>query len=596
MKLSADIRFNEDGVPVSNQFDDIYFSVDSGIDESRYVFLEQNGLPERFKNLPQHYEFVVTETGFGTGLNFLICWQLFLQQAPVDCRLLFVSFEKFPLTRDQLQQAYQTLPSLAPLCEQLLAVYPATDTGCHRLLLANGRITLDLWVGDLEQQLNYFLPQATGQIDCWFLDGFAPAKNPDMWQPGLFRSMAESAHANTSYATFTAAGVVKRGLSEAGFKVEKIKGFGRKREMLRGQLAEPKLAQKKPSLNTTPVTIVGGGIAAATLALALTHRSVPVQVISSGIADAASGNPQGAVYPLLHAEITPLSQFYLQAFSTAVSCYLPWQQQHWFPTGVMQPAFNQQRQLRAEKIANNLYHPDSVSFTTKEHSNAAAQIPLNQDSLHYPRAGWLRPERMVNELFAAAGCQPQQASFSAEMDSPATPLVIAAGHNSAYLVEQLSGQSLPINPVRGQISLVKASPLTRSLNKVLCYKGYMIPADNGVHCIGATFNRADASDEQRANDDLENQTSLKSCANQLWADDLSVVGSRASVRATTPDHQPVIGRVIDNLYLLSGLGSRGLTAAPLLAEILAAQLTGGLQPLSDDALRRLSVDRFGDRR
>ncbi|MGM0524982.1 MAG: bifunctional tRNA (5-methylaminomethyl-2-thiouridine)(34)-methyltransferase MnmD/FAD-dependent 5-carboxymethylaminomethyl-2-thiouridine(34) oxidoreductase MnmC [Pseudomonadota bacterium] len=595
MKSSADIRFNDEGVPVSNQFDDIYFSVDSGIDESRYVFLEQNRLPERFKNLPQHYEFVVTETGFGTGLNFLLCWQLFLQQAPANCRLLFVSFEKFPLTRDQLQQAYQTLPSLAPLCEQLLAVYPAADPGCHRLLLANGRITLDLWVGDLEQQLDYFLPQAKAQVDCWFLDGFAPAKNPDMWQPALFQAMANSAHANTSYATFTAAGVVKRGLDEAGFKVEKVKGFGRKREMLRGYLREPKRPSKQP-LNTTPVTIVGGGIAAATLALALTHRSVPVQVISNGIADAASGNPQGAVYPLLHAEITPLSQFYLQAFSTAVSCYLPWQQRHWFPTGVMQPAFNQQRRRRAEKIATNLYHPDSVSFMASDDSNAAAQIPVNQDSLHYSRAGWLRPGAMVNELFAAAGCQPQQASFSADMVSPTTPLVIAAGHKSAGLVEQLSGQCLPINPVRGQISLVKASPLTRSLDKVLCYKGYMIPADDGVHCIGATFNRADAGEDLRADDDKENQSSLQSCANQAWADSLSIVGSRASVRATTPDHQPLVGQVADQLYLFSGLGSRGLTAAPLLAEILAAQLTGGLQPLSNDALRRLSVDRFSDGR
>ncbi|AVJ55484.1 bifunctional tRNA (5-methylaminomethyl-2-thiouridine)(34)-methyltransferase MnmD/FAD-dependent 5-carboxymethylaminomethyl-2-thiouridine(34) oxidoreductase MnmC [Idiomarina sp. OT37-5b] len=587
MNSTADIHFNSDGVPVSNQFDDIYFSVDSGIDESRYVFLQHNGLPEAFAKLPQHYEYVVTETGFGTGLNFLLCWQAFVQHAPASCRLVFVSFEKFPLSRAQLQQAYQALPQLQPLCDQLLAVYPSPEQGCHRLCLADGRVTLDLWCGDIEDQLPQFIEQARGQVDRWFLDGFAPAKNPQMWQPFLFEAMAASAHQHTRYATFTAAGVVKRGLQAAGFSVEKVKGFGRKREMLCGQAQQSQLPCKQ-ALRTDAVTVVGGGIAAATLTLALTRRGVPVKVVSNGIADGASGNPQGAVYPLLHAETTPLSQFYLQAFSTAVSYYLPWRHQHWFDSGVMQPGFNPQRRQRAEKIASGLYSEQTVSLQTPAQADAAANLAIGQPSLLYPAAGWLRPAPLVKALFDGAAAELKQTQFEPADVQPHTPTVIACGHHSAALVEAITGERPSLNPVRGQISLVRATPATTALRTVLCYKGYMVPADNGLHCIGATFNRGDDGTDVRSEDDQQNQASLADCAEQPWAAGLEHVASRVSVRATTPDHQPMAGLVANKVYVCSGLGSRGLTAAPVLAEVLAAQITGGLQPLSSDALARLT--------
>jgi tRNA 5-methylaminomethyl-2-thiouridine biosynthesis bifunctional protein len=471
---------------------------------------------------------------------------------------------------------------LRALCEQLLAVYPAGDEGCHRLLLADGRVTLDLWVGDIEQQLPHFVTQAQGQVDRWFLDGFAPAKNPQMWQSFLFSAMATTAHQGTRYATFTAAGVVKRGLQGAGFTVAKVKGFGRKRDMLCGAL-EATDAPQKASLKTEPVAIIGGGIAAACLSLALQRRGVNVTVSSRGQADAASGNPQGAVYPLLHAEKTPLSQFYLHAFSTAVSAYLPWREQHWFPTGVLQPSFNEQRQQRFEKVAAGLYDPQTVSLQPA--GDKAAGLEIGTSALHYARAGWLRPATMVKELFNKADIN-VDISARPQVDMQ-QKTVIAAGHCSAEIIAALSGQKLSISPVRGQITQVEATDMTASLNQVLCYKGYMVPADNGLHCIGATFNRGDDGSDIRTDDDSENLANLKDCAQQPWANNLTIISQRASVRATTPNHQPMIGQVQDNLYVFSGLGSRGLTSAPLLAEILAAQLTGGLQPLSSDALKRL---------
>lgn len=592
MKSSADIHFNDAGVPVSNAFGDIYFSVDSGIDESHYVFIEQNDLPQRWSKLPANYEFVVTETGFGTGLNFLLCWQTFLQHAPSSARLVFSSFEKYPLSRQQLTHAYRSLPQLQPLVSQLLAVYPALESGCHRLLLNDGRVTLDLWFGDIDHWLPQFAVNAAAQVDAIFLDGFAPSKNPDMWQPKLFEQLAGCAHRNTSYATFTAAGVVKRGLQAAGFSVEKVKGFGRKRDMLRGRFERS--TQDKASLDQRPVTIIGAGIAGASLALALHRRGVDAQIVSKGIADGASGNPQGAVYPLLHAEYTPLSRFYLQAFSTACSAYQPWADDAWFQHGVAQPAFNEQRLARQQKLTDNLYSESTLQAHAASDAEQQLQLVIDCPYVSYPQAGWIRPASMVTNLLQQANVDVTEIGEEplSEHLHAAERTVVAAGHQSAAIVEQHQDCHLPINPVRGQVTFVNATAETQSLTQVLCYKGYMVPADGQLHCIGATFKRGDSNSDYRPQEDLENLASLQQCAQQPWAQSLTSAGGRASVRATTADHQPIAGALSDRLWVLSGLGSRGLTAAPLLAEIIAAQLTGGLVPLGPDALQRLQPQRF----
>lgn len=603
MPNHAKIQFNEAGVPVSQAFDDIYFSVDSGIDESRYVFLRHNGLPERWASLPVHYDFVVTETGFGTGLNFLLTWLNFRAHAQPCTRLHFVTVEKYPLSKQQLAQALTTLPEVAEVADELIAHYPATETGCHRLIFDQGRVVLDLWIGDVETILEEWQSCLTARVDAWFLDGFAPAKNPAMWQSALFETMAQSAHRDTTFATFTAAGVVKRGLGEAGFTINKVKGFGRKREMLCGHFPSQTV---KANRNLTPVTVVGGGIASACLTQALHQRNIPCRVISQGKADGASGNPQGAVYPLLHAERTPLSRFYLQATSTALSYYTPWRERYWFASGVLQPAFNNARIERMNKVTACDYSEATVQSLTSEHSSSAAHLAVEQPSLLYPSAGWLNPAGFVRTLFEYH--QPEWISDTVKrmtivQDKASNPswnivgthaeyttarVVLAAGHHSAELIDT----PLKIKPVKGQISMVRASAETAQLTTVLCYKGYMVPAQQGEHCIGATFERDQADLSSSSTADETNCESLANCAQQAWSKDLTVTGHRVSVRATTPDHQPAAGLLQPGLMLFSGLGSRGLTSAPVLAELLAEQLSGGVVPLTKDARSRVQPQRL----
>lgn len=221
-------RPNENGQPqpYSSLFNDVYFSSDDGLAETNYVFLQGNILAERFNTLDQ---FTIIETGFGTGLNFLCAAQLWLSIAPAQATLHFISVEKHPLSLHDLVKALQLFPSLQPLAAHLIAQYPQILSE-KTISLFNQRVKLTLMIGDASQCLSGFQHKA----DAWFLDGFAPAKNPDMWGETLFAQMARLSHTQTTFATFTSAGAVRRGLQAAGFKINKCAGFGKKREMLHG--------------------------------------------------------------------------------------------------------------------------------------------------------------------------------------------------------------------------------------------------------------------------------------------------------------------------------------------------------------------------
>lgn len=231
----AKLNFDESGIPISAEFDDIYFSKQDGLAETNYVFIEQNHLPDRWLADIEHFH--IGETGFGTGLNFLATWQRLKQTNLVRAqrglsplRVTFTSFERFPLSQIDLAQALAHWPTLKDLTQPLIEHYPSSFNGSETLIFDDGLMTLTLVIGDVNKQMPT-LPSSLG-VDAWFLDGFAPSKNPDMWTEVLFKNMARLSAPAATLATFTAAGLVKRGLMSAGFDIKKVKGFGFKREML----------------------------------------------------------------------------------------------------------------------------------------------------------------------------------------------------------------------------------------------------------------------------------------------------------------------------------------------------------------------------
>lgn len=593
-------------MPVATAFDDIYFSNQDGLAESQYVFLQHNDLPQRWQS-HSYNAFVIAESGFGTGLNFLATWQHFLEHAPEALQLHFISFEKYPLQMEDLHRALSNFSHVAPLAEQLLEAYPAAEPGCHRREFANGRIRLDLWIGDIHEMLPQWLPHAQQSVDAWFLDGFAPDKNPDMWRTSLYQAMANSGRDAASFATFTAAGAVRRGLQDAGFVIEKVKGFGRKREMLRGRLSTaPASAQQL--LDATPVTVIGGGIAAACLTHELQRAGCEVEVISAGTADGASGNPQGAIYPLLHAERSTLAEFFTQAFGYATHFYQQHCATNWFATGVVQLGYTAPRDERYQKISRPEqaqgpgYDGRTVRYLTAEQTQALWSALPPYPSLYYPAGGWLRPAPVVEQLLAEAEVV-QRRLVALEPDPRGWQLIFADGSKEhreqvvlacgAALQQLLEPFKVQLQNVRGQVTQVKATDVTAECPLVVCYKGYFTPVDHGQHCVGATYARDSESLQARSEDREENLANLRdNLAPASWPAQLKPQSDRAAIRNTTRDHLPMVGELAPNLWVMGGLGSRGFTAAPLAASALVAAMTSQPMPLSASLWQRLQPQRL----
>lgn len=228
---------NLTATPYSIDFDDIYFSTDDGLQETEYVFIERNQLKQRFKSLSKN-TFCVAETGFGTGLNFLVVASHWLALAPITAKLRFISIEKYPLRLDDLTKVVQAWPQFSEIANALILQYTHLKAGCNHFTFANNRIELQLYIGDVIEVLPSLQVAGEIYVNAWLLDGFAPAKNAEMWSVEVLQHMARISSGGTTFATFTSAGMVRRNLEGIGFHVEKYAGYGKKREMLAGYFAE----------------------------------------------------------------------------------------------------------------------------------------------------------------------------------------------------------------------------------------------------------------------------------------------------------------------------------------------------------------------
>jgi tRNA 5-methylaminomethyl-2-thiouridine biosynthesis bifunctional protein len=297
----ADLAWTEAGTPRAPD-GDVYYSDQDGLAESRAVFLAGNDLAQRFRT---HTEptLYIAETGFGTGLNFLASWQAWREVPDAKPRLHFLSVERAPLRPQDLQKALGRWPELTHYREALLAEYPLPLPGPQRLVFEAGAVLLDLYFGDVSDWLEWLSAQQHCAVDAWYLDGFAPAVNPELWQTQLFQGMAMHSRPGATLATFTAAGFVARGLCEAGFEVSKVAGFGRKRHRLNAQLRQPaapptprqtpwhQSAQPRLARSGDHCIVLGAGLAGSSAALALARRGLQVTVLDSGpVAGGASGN------------------------------------------------------------------------------------------------------------------------------------------------------------------------------------------------------------------------------------------------------------------------------------------------------------------
>jgi tRNA 5-methylaminomethyl-2-thiouridine biosynthesis bifunctional protein len=626
----------ENGAPHSQAFEDVYFSRQDGRAETEHVFLDANRLPERFAAWQAPRAFVIGETGFGTGLNMLCAWACFERHAPPGARLHLVSTEKYPLARESLARALSAWPALADYARTLCQQWPDAVAGVHRLLLGP-RVTLDLHFGDTTERLSLL----DGKVDAWFLDGFAPSKNPQMWQPDLFSAMATRSRPGATFATFTCAGVVKRGLKAAGFSWQKVPGFGRKREMLAGHIDTPPDDTRRQSTPwfTPPaakparhVVVIGAGIAGASVAAALARRGVTVTVVEkTAPAAGGSGNRQGALYVKLAADTNNQSRFYLAGlmYSRRLLDALDPEHRLWQPSGVVQLALSEKEAARQRRFGEHHPLPDELVRGldhTALNREAGVEIAAAQ-GLFYPQAGWVRPAALCEHLLAQPGITLTLGEVSTlERDEDGDGWRVALADGTAISADQVviasaqlanrfaQTQALPLQPVRGQVSEIPLPDGVTGPERVVCAGGYAPPALDGVLTVGASFVPNETDTALREDDHAHNLDELGKMLPNLYHRlkaagaelEPKKLGGRAGIRAATPDKTPYAGPVPDadiwatdyaalgkdasatfdtpgkhhaGLWISAGHGSRGLSSAPLCAEVIASRLCDEPLPL-----------------
>jgi tRNA 5-methylaminomethyl-2-thiouridine biosynthesis bifunctional protein len=609
------------------------------------VFIAANRLPERFAAWRETRPFVIGETGTGTCLNLLCAWACFDAHAPEAARLHLVSTEKYPLSRADLTRSLSAWPDLGERTRRLVAQWPEPVTGIHRLWL-DQRVTLDLHLGDTTDCLRLL----DGRVDAWFLDGFAPSKNPEMWRPELFEAMAARSRPGATLSTFTCAGVVKRGLAAAGFNWRKVPGIGRKREILAGEIAEPLGDPRRegtPWFSPPPVrparkvAVIGAGLAGASVAAALARRGLGVTLLDRQATGAGgSGNAQGGLYVKLAADTNLQSRFYLAGLlhSRRWLETLDPGQTLWGASGVLQLALGDREQARQARFLENHRLPASVvRGVSATEATGLAGIPVAQSGLDYPLAGWVRPALLCERLAGTSGVSFLQGE-AVELDASENGWRVTLADGDQLLADQVviataalanrfaQTASLPLQPVRGQVSRLALPDGAPELHRVTCATGYVSPALDGVLTFGATFCPNDTDTGVREADHAANLAELErtlpayvAALRAAGADlDPARMDGRAAVRAASPDKTPYAGPVPDaeawqtdyaalsrdatripetpgrhhtGLWISAAHGSRGLASAPLCAEVIASRICDEPMPLAQPLVDHLHPGR-----
>jgi len=578
--VPATLAFQE-GTPYSEAFRDVYHNVDGGIAKKRHVFLAGNSLPGRWAG---RRRFVILETGFGLGLNFLVTLQAWRRDPARSERLHFVSVEKHPFGAADLQAAHAAYPEVRDEAAELHARWPLLTPGVHRLELGNAVLTL--LFADIKALRDLRLA-----ADAIYLDGFSPARNGDMWSPAVLRAISRLAAPGATAATWSVAGAVRHALEETGFAVEKRPGFGNKKEMLVARNTRQGKVREAPTERRA--VVVGAGLAGAAVCERLCARGWEVALYERHAepAQEASGNHAGTFHPIVTPDDSVFARLTRAAYLYSLAHWQRLENLRWDPCGVLQLARDDKEEAsQRASLAALALPPGYAQYVTREEAAAHAGVPVAAPGLWFPGGGWIQPRSLVEAQLAACGNRLKTFFRKNLSQLPDVPAVILA--NSAEAPKLQDVPHLRMRRVRGQVSHLAADAIDAP-HVVVLRGGMILPPVGGVCVVGASFDVDDPDPAPRAESDAGNLERLGRII--PGAGTPPVVQSRVAFRAVTPDRLPVVGKLGEGVYGAFAYGSRGLIWAALAAEIIASELEGEPLPLEGKLADALHPQRFAKR-
>jgi tRNA 5-methylaminomethyl-2-thiouridine biosynthesis bifunctional protein len=575
--VTATLSFKE-GVPYSQAFGDVYHSDAGGPGQAAHVFLKGNGLPERWAGRSR---FVILETGFGLGLNFLATWQAWRRDPRRCARLHFVSIEKHPFSLQDLRTLHEKYPELRNEAAQLHSIWPVLVSGGHRAELEDGNVVLTLFLSDIK-----ILRDLRLAADAIYLDGFAPAKNPDMWSRQTLRAISRLAAPGATAATWSVASSVRAALEETGFAVEKRTGFGSKREMLAAKfLGRGKILEEPKNRKAT---IVGAGLAGAALCERLCARGWEVTLVERHAAPAqeASGNHAGAFHPIVTPDDSVFARLTRMAFLLSISLWKKNPAIRWDQCGVLQLARNEKEEASQRASLAGL-PPEYAQLVSREEASRHAGVPVAAGGVWFPQAGWIQPQSLVSALLSTCGARLKRIfgkEFSTRENQALT--ILATAEDAIGRIPHAR-----LRRVRGQLTYVPET-LLEAPHVVVLRGGMVLPPVDGVCVVGASYDIDDEDPAPRISSHEGNLERLGRILPAFTEGNSASLKGRVGFRTVAPDRLPLAGQIGDGLYCLLALGSRGLIWSALGAELVASALEGEPLPLEGKLADALAPSRF----
>lgn len=574
----ANICFSEDKTLYAEDFSDAYHAKGQAVEEAEYVYIKGCKIQENWKN---SFNYTIAEFGFGSAINFLCTWKVYESDPDRPSNLNYISFEKFPIKVEQLKEILAVYPSLKKYSNLLLKQYEHLNQGLNFISFGELAPRLSLYIGDIREEL----PKISSPVDAWYFDGFSPAKNPEMWSSEIISLAKKNSHQATTFSSFSAASIFKNSLKENLATFTKAKGFGNKRDMLEGVIN----GDNKKSIESKRIAIIGSGLAGSFLAYYLAKRKHEVVIFESKqeIAARASGNIMGIFRP----DFVKKPKYRHQFYHTAYMHMLRWlllMERFWEEFSC---ELNGSYRFLSDHQLKKLYHKFPIELEdfkylkklSQEEVESLFATKTSEPAFFLPFSGKLSPKKLCEFLFRISGVELRLSSpvlalmdkgscwqlklnsSSEEFDT----VILANAHEAGELLPDLV-DALEKN--KGQLAYLDKD-LKLNCKSPLCFGGYLVESQDERLVLGASYehdvDNLDCTEEEF----FKLSRKFNKYFPELEINKNNYLGGRAEFRTYTEDKLPLFEEYKKNLFLSLAHGSKGITTAAYVAEILASKIS-----------------------